>query len=122
MKFSQDPISLVTVRKVERGQVLVGNETVKENLVLQRDQVLPGWKIKDVATLGFDDFAPYLGESTEIVLLGTGWDTHLPARELVFAMARRGVGFEFMDTPAACRTFNILVAEDRDVTAFLIVS
>ena len=47
--------------------------------------------------------------------------TMLPPRELVFALARKGIGFEAMDTPAACRTFNILIGEDRDVAAVLLI-
>ncbi len=114
-------MSTVTVRKLERGEIKVGNEIVKENLVLRNDKIVPGWQVSDVASITAEDFEEYLAHGTEIVLLGTGWQTQLPARELVFAMARRGVGFESMDTPAACRTFNILVGEGRNVTAFLII-
>lgn len=121
MKFSQDPTSKVTVRNVERGEIKVGAEIVRDNVVIRGDQVIPGWNVADVADVRMQDFADYLDNDTEIVLLGTGWRTLLPHRELVFAMARQGVGFETMDTPAACRTFNILVAEDRDVAAFLMV-
>jgi uncharacterized protein len=39
----------------------------------------------------------------------------------MFALARKGIGFETMDTPAACRTFNILVSEGRDVAAVLVI-
>lgn len=114
-------MSKVTVRNVERGAIKVGTDVVHDNVVIRSDQVIPGWNVADVANVRMQDFVDYLDDDTEIVLLGTGWRTLLPPRELVFAMARQGVGFETMDTPAACRTFNILVAEDRDVAAFLIV-
>jgi uncharacterized protein len=42
-----------------------------------------------------------------------------PPRELVFALARRGIGLEFMDTPAAARTYNVLASEGRQVAAVL---
>lgn len=124
MKFNQDPVSTVTVRKLERGEIKVGNDTIRENLVLHRDQVVASWNVSDIATITMEQLQPYLPDGTEIVLLGTGWSNpghsnNRPSRELVFAMARQGVGFEFMDTPAACRTFNILVSEDRQVAAFL---
>lgn len=124
MKFSQDPVSTVTVRKLERGEIKVGNDTIRENLVLHRDQVVTGWHVSSIANVTAEQLQPYLPDGTEIVLLGTGWPipgktNNRPSRELVFAMARLGVGFEFMDTPAACRTFNILVNEDRQVAAFL---
>lgn len=124
MKFTQDPVTTVSVRNLQRGEIKVGNDTIRENLVLHRDQVVTGWQVSDIATVTMEQLQPLLPEGTEIVLLGTGWSSpgkpnNRPSRELVFAMARHGVGFEFMDTPAACRTFNILVSEDRQVAAFL---
>jgi uncharacterized protein len=110
-----------TVRKLARGEIQVGNDTFQKNLILCTDKVIPGWTAGDVADIRPEALLEHLSDTTEIVLLGTGWRTVLPHRELVFGMARRGVGFESMQTPAACRTFNILAAEGRDVTAFLII-
>ena len=62
-----------------------------------------------------------IAQAPEIILFGTGWNTVLPPRDVVFDLARKGIGFETMDTPAACRTFNILVSEDRDVAAVLLI-
>ena len=121
MKFTQDTISTISVRQLQRGEIKVGNDVIHDNLVLHSDKVVPGWQVSDIASLTYADLEPHLGQQTEIVLLGTGWQTLMPARELVFAFARKGIGFEFMDTPAACRTFNILVGEGRTVTAFLLI-
>ena len=55
----------------------------------------------------------------DIILLGTGSANVFPPRDLVFAMARRGIGFEIMDTPAAARTFNLLAGDGRRVAAVL---
>ena len=54
-------------------------------------------------------------------MLGTGASNVFPPRELVFAMARRQVGFETMDTAAAARTFNVLAGEGRRVAALLYI-
>ena len=121
MKFTQDTISTISVRQLRRGEIKIGNDVINDNLVLRSDKALPGWQVSDIASLTYADLEPHLGLQTEIILLGTGWQTVIPARELVFALARKGIGFEFMDTPAACRTFNILVSEGRAVTAFLII-
>ena len=109
------------MRELKRGEIKVGNEIINEDLVLHNDRVIPGWQVSDITRITLEDLEPHLREQTEIVLLGTGWQTHIPPRELIFAMARRRVGFEVMDTPAACRTFNILISEGRDVSAFLII-
>ena len=121
MKVAQDPVSAVTVRHVEHGAITIGDEVIRENVVLLRDQVLRGWKVKDPSTVTIVDLEDALAHQPEIILFGTGWLNCLPPRELVFALARRGIGLEAMDTPAACRTFNILVSEERNVAALLIV-
>ena len=72
-----------------------------------------------VESLTVDDLAMLIETGPELILLGTGHRQLLPNRDLMFAMARRGIGLEVMDTPAAARTFNVLVGEGRSVAAVL---
>ncbi len=122
VNFTRDKISAVTVHQVKPGAIKVGNETISENVVLFRNAIQRGISIASVAALQEQDLDDLLSQQPEIVIFGTGWNSQRPPRELVFAMARRGIGFETMDTPAACRTFNILVSEGRDVAAILIIT
>lgn len=121
MDFAREKTTPVSVRRVEPGAVRIGDETFTENVLIFRNEIRRGIAIDDVATLGEHDFEELLEQKPEIVILGMGFRAQHPPRELVFAMARRGIGFESMDTPAACRTFNILVSEGRDVAAILII-
>ncbi len=121
VNFTRDQISAVTVRQVEPGAIKIGDETISENVVLFRDVIQRGIAPGKVESLREQDLDELLSEQPEIVIFGTGWKSQRPPRDLVFAMARRGIGFETMDTPAACRTFNILVSEGRDVAAILII-
>lgn len=111
----------MTVRRVEPGAIRIGGETVTEDVLIFRDEVHRGVAIDDVTALDERQLDALLGEDPEIVILGTGFESRRPPRELHFALARRGIGFETMDTPAACRTFNILLSEGRDVAAILII-
>ena len=121
VNFTRDRISAVTVRQVEPGAIRIGDETIRENVVLFRDEIQRGISPGNVAALQEQDLAELLSRQPEIVIFGSGWKPQRPPRDLVFALARRGIGFEMMDTPAACRTFNILVSEGRDVAAVLII-
>lgn len=121
MSFTRDQISALTIHQVEPGAIRIGDETVTESVLIFRDEIQRGVSLQDVAALQEQDLDELLLKGPEIVILGTGWKTQRPPRELVFAMARRGIGFECMDTPAACRTFNILLSEGRDVAAILII-
>ena len=69
-----------------------------------------------------DDFAGCCRRTPEIVLLGTGATQRFPRPALTAPLHDAHVGLEVMDTRAACRTYNILVAEGRPVTAALIVA
>lgn len=122
MKVTRDQLSAITVRRVAPGELLIGSETVRDNVVLTAEQEIEPWPAGDVSCFAAGDFAAIIDSRPEIVVLGTGWQPVLPPKELMFAMARHGIGFESMDTPAACRTFNILVNEGRRAAAVLIVN
>jgi uncharacterized protein len=57
----------------------------------------------------------------EILLLGTGDSQQFPHPETFYPLVDQRIGFEIMDTPAACRTYNIIVAEGRQVAAALML-
>jgi uncharacterized protein len=121
VSFTRDQISALTIHQVEPGAIRIGDETVTESVLIFRDEIQRDVSLQDIAALQEQDLDELLATGPEIVILGTGWKTQRPPRELVFAMARRGIGFEWMDTPAACRTFNILLSEGRDAAAILII-
>ena len=108
-----------TVRTVERGAIVVGDTTFTTNIGLTTNAVIENWPDCAIDELCEGTLAPILDHSPELLVLGSGWKHEFAPRELVFALARRGIGFEVMDTPAACRTFNILVAEGRLPAAIL---
>jgi len=121
LKFTRHQISNVTIRHVEPGAIKVGDKVVRDNIALTADEIIQEWQASVIEELTEDDFEPLLTAEPELILLGTGSLSVFPPRELVFSLARRGIGLETMDTAAACRTFNILISEGRRVAAVLIV-
>jgi uncharacterized protein len=122
MKFHlQAPASNV-VTGSGPGWVRVGQTEYRSNVILLPDAVIEGWAPNGFAALTEPDFAALLAHSPETVLLGTGARQMFPHPRLLQALSAAHVGVEVMDTRAACRTFNILVAEDRRVAAALIVA
>ena len=119
MQFTRDPVGAVTVRRVERGQVKIGDTEYKQTIGLTANSILPDWKALSLAELDVARLEPLLAHAPDVLIIGTGWSSVLPPRDLMFALARKNIGLEVMDTPAACRTFNILVAEDRQPAALL---
>ena len=103
------------------GWVRVGSDEYRDNIVVRADSVEPGFAPSGFDNLAVEDFAALLRATPEIVLLGTGATQRFPRPAVTAPLHEAHVGLEVMDTRAACRTYNILVAEGRAVTAALIV-
>lgn len=83
---------------------------------------IAGWDVQAFEDLNFAAFTRVLAERRDIefVLLGTGDELRHPSLDVRTAFAEAGVGLEPMSTGAACRTYNVLLAEGRPVAAALI--
>ena len=121
MKFTRETPTTLTIRSVKNGKIRIGDEIYDHTITLTADAISDGWPEKVISDLQENDFSALLQGRPEVIVLGTGAKNVFPPRELVFSMARLGVGFEVMDTAAAARTFNVLVGEGRQVAAVLYV-
>ena len=119
MKFHLQSPAANIVTGSGPGWVRVGANEYRENVVLLPDDVITGWAPDGFDALTAVDFERLLSYNPEIVLLGTGASQRFPHPRLLSALTSARVGVEVMDTRAACRTFNILVAEGRRVAAAL---
>ena len=121
MKFHLQAPTTNVVTGTGPGWIRVGQIEHRQNVVLLPDAVIEGWAPRGFAALTEAEFAALLAHTPEMVLLGTGDRQQFPHPRLLQSLSAARVGVEVMDTRAACRTFNILVAEDRRVAAALIV-
>lgn len=121
MKFTRDDTTSLTIRGIEPGAIRVGEETLTQSFAMTAEKIIESWTATDITTLSPADLDPLLAENPEMIVLGTGKTQRFPPKELIFSLARRGIGLEAMDTAAACRTFNILVGEGRRPAAVLLL-
>jgi uncharacterized protein len=119
MQLTRDSSTQHLIRAWEPGRVRIAERWVAGNVIVSADQILEGWATSAPTALTVDDLAPALALTPTILLLGTGTDRFLPDIELMAALAQRRVGLEIMSTPAACRTFNVLLQEQRRVVVAL---
>ncbi|CAG9167204.1 hypothetical protein LMG23994_01136 [Cupriavidus pinatubonensis] len=89
-------------------------------LVLPEGEVRP-WPVQRFEDLEPDHFETLAELGPEVVLLGTGSKLRFPHPRLTASLARKHVGVDAMDMQAACRTYNILMAEGRKVAAVLLL-
>ncbi|MDW8468046.1 MAG: Mth938-like domain-containing protein [Burkholderiales bacterium] len=103
------------------GWFAVNGTRYASSAIVLPERVL-AWQAQSFAALRAQDFDLVLAQAPEIVLLGTGPRQRFPHPSLTRALAAARIGLEVMDLAAACRTFNILAAEDRRVAAALLVA
>lgn len=109
------------VTSLGAGYVAVDTQRYERSLLLQPDRIDPAWGPTSVDTLTAAHIAPLAGIGCDVILLGTGERQRFPGPAILRPLIEARIGVEIMDTPAACRTYNILVAEGRKVAAALIV-
>ncbi len=99
--------------------VLINGERYGGSLLLTADAIM-AWDAPRFSALVEGHFEAIVALAPDVVLLGTGPRLRFPAAALTVPLARAGIGLEVMDLRAACRTYNVLRAEERRVAAALL--
>lgn len=101
--------------------VMVNGERFATSIVVRADEVRNDWAVASFDKLSEAHFTYFLALKPDILLFGTGAQQRFPHPRLYRSLTNAGIGVECMNTPAACRTYNILVAEDRKVIAAILL-
>lgn len=121
MRFTQDAGSASNViRAYGGGELRINDATYRGAVIVSASTLLTEPTIQNLEDLIGIDVSKILALEPELVLLGTGARQIFPAASYGARFLRAGIGFEVMDTGAACRTFNVLVGELRRVAAVLL--
>jgi uncharacterized protein len=120
MKFTLESSTRVNlVRAYSREELRIGEERVHASCIVSADRLITDWAPARFEALIPEHLTVIFALQPEVVLLGTGARQRFPPTEVRAAFAARGVGLEVMDLGAACRTYNILVQEERCAVAAL---
>jgi uncharacterized protein len=109
------------IRAYAPGELRIGDRTFRSSLIVAATTLIEDWRPRTADELRPADLEPALALGPEILLLGTGARQQFPGPELLAELYARRVGYEVMDTGAACRTYNVLLAEGRTVVAALLL-
>lgn len=109
------------VRGYEPGRIHIDAQVFTRSLIVMGELLEPEWEPGDIAELEPRHVAALAAHQPEVVILGTGTSQVFPPRRLFLSLIDRGIGYEVMDTAAACRTYNIVSAEGRRVLGALFV-
>jgi uncharacterized protein len=122
MRFSLDrPATFNVVRAYSPGVLRIGEQEFSRSVIVSAESLVD-WRPQQIGELTAADLEPVLALRPEVLLLGSGARQVFPAPALLAQLYAARLGFEIMDTGAACRTYNLLVAEGRAVAAALIIA
>jgi len=108
------------IRSVSEEGICVHNDFFTRPIIISGQRIVPDWNVASVDDINEESLQEIFDLEPEVILIGTG-NTQVflpPAIQVHFF--RHNVGFEVMTTDAACRTFNVLIAEGRQVVAALL--
>ena len=122
MKFQPDtPAGGNVITRQEPGRLWVGTQAYAHSLLVPWSGEVQHWNAAAAADLTPAHFERIAAFEPEVVIFGSGARLRFVSPALLRALIERRIGVETMDTPAACRTFNVLVSEGRSVLAALLV-
>ena len=113
--------AIYRISSYQKGSIVVNEEVLTRSFLLTPDTLIRDWPPQEFAALERSHFQSIAGLKPQIVLFGSGARQQFPAAELMQPCLEAGIALEVMDTAAACRTYNILSAEDRKVAAALLM-
>lgn len=122
MKFSEDLSANTHYHITGYGDdyIAINHKKIKSSYIISPNHAAE-WPIDSFETLEASNLQPLIQLNPEVLIIGTGKKQILPSKEALKALVITRIGFEIMDTAAACRTYNVLVGEGRNVVAGLLI-
>ncbi|MCK5916930.1 MAG: Mth938-like domain-containing protein [Cocleimonas sp.] len=120
MKFSEEhDDTQFTITGYDDQSVRINDNSFNQGFILTPNHFNSDWQPQTFIDLQAQHLEAIFALQPEVILLGTGIKQVFPEKEIYLNLVNSGIGFEVMNTQAACRTFNILMADDRNVAAAL---
>jgi len=122
MKFQSDPAPATAIRAYGPGWIALAGrgERITTSVILSATQSEP-WAVERFEDLTQHHFAPLVAHRPELVIFGSGARLRFLPPTCLRTLIDAGIGVETMDTPAACRTWNVLLGEGRQALAALLL-
>jgi uncharacterized protein len=121
MKFTQQvPSGINLIRRYGADFIAIGEQEIRESCLVTASSI-QSWAPRSVEELLVEQLAALFALAPEVVVLSTGAKQQFPRAALRAEFATRRIGLEVMEIGAACRTYNVLVGEERRVLAAILL-
>lgn len=109
------------IRGYQPGLMQINEQMLTHSLIVTPSQLIENWAPQTIDALTAEHLKIIMELKPDILLIGTGSKHVLLKTDIYGELVNQGIGVEVMSTSAACRTFNALASEDRNVAATLII-
>ena len=122
MRFTPDSVSGINlIRAYGAGGVTINADNYQGAVIVSAHELIAAPDVHSLEELTAFDVKRVLALEPELLLVGTGARQVFPPAAFSAQYLKRGIGVEVMDTGAACRTYNVLIAEQRRAVAMLLI-
>lgn len=115
---NQEP-ALQAVMAYDEKSVTINHIRFSRNILILPDTAPASWPVSAFDNLVQEDFSSVIAAQPDLLIIGTGMCQRFLSPQLVVYLSSKKIGVEYMSTPAACRTFNLLLSEGRRVALAL---
>jgi uncharacterized protein len=109
------------IKSYQPGEIKINDTLLHNSVIITPEHIIPDWQPQSIADLTAECLKPLIELKPDIVLIGTGGKMEILKAEIYGELVNLEIGIEFMDTSAACRTYNALTSENRNVAAALLI-
>lgn len=110
------------IRSYEPNCVRVNQQQIRQSCVVSQHHLLSDWPVTQLSELDESAMQMLIELKPEVLILGTGEQQIFPSASVMQFFIQQGISLEVMSNDAACRTYNILTTEDREVVIALIMN
>ncbi len=122
MKLHAHPAAELAVTAITQSSLSIAQTSYTASLQVGRTHGVTAWAAMTIEGISETDIAHWAAQKPELVVLGTGNKHRFLSPKLAVLLAQSGVGLECMTTPAAARTYNVLLDEGRNVLGAFILN
>ncbi|KTD08251.1 Mth938-like domain-containing protein [Legionella jamestowniensis] len=109
-----------TIQAYNEKALQIDSVTYSNNLVVSGHEIIADWSIEKIQDLSEETMWPLLKFHPKIIIIGHNQQGQFAPFPIVDVLAKKGIGLECMSIGAACRTFNVLLSEQREITLGII--
>ena len=115
MQIQLEPTDNHSIQEYDQNHVMISGKQYTQNILITETQIISNWDALELSELTSEKFSAVLNEQPEIILLGHKLQQTVRPNLLIQELSKIRVGIECSDIGAACRTFNVLLSENRRV-------